>query len=227
MRPLTHEAALDLCGVRGSLPNPSACTSSIQCASGNCIGNGCGHCGAFHRQGDECQAVGSYDPGGHCPTGLFCSEKFVELNDGAAATERATCQPLGREGDPCPPRAAQQSGIWSQGCALGLECRNDPFTSGVEGRCVRKLAEGAACVAGLEAERGGCDVFTGFQCTTMGTCARASVAPLTECPFTLDGATCDSFDTVVCGPACVYPATPRAITNGTATCVFPARSCEN
>lgn len=225
MRPLTHEAALDLCGVRGTLPNPSACSSSIQCASGNCIGDGCGHCGAFHRQGEECHAVGSHDPGGHCPTGLFCNETWKCDQDGCQ-TDRSTCQPLGGEGDPCPANLAQQSGIWSEGCALGLECITDPAMPNVPGHCVRRLAEGALCVPGREPDLGGCDAFAGWQCV-QGRCARAAIAPLTACPFTLDDATCDSFDTVACGPACVYPATPQPVTGGTATCVFPRASCEN
>jgi hypothetical protein len=151
--------------VHGSLPVGARCRSSLECVPGvRCHGVGpttLGVCGAKHADGQTCGAAvdslavfakqqaylerahsecsGYCDhlrcaplapPGEPCRSGSQCA-------DGACATGKCAPHVVGKPGDACP----------TGECSDGARC--------MEGRCVERRGEGAACKSDLEC-RGAC-----------------------------------------------------------------------
>lgn len=167
----------------GTLAQGAPCDVSFQCASGLCTsldGGGwvsedgsCGVCAVLRKLGEACDAANPCERG-ECTSGV-CAET------GDPAGAMCTKGPKGESG-----------------CQASLACdAPDLFSGGGPGKCVPRLAVGAACVDQ------GIPCTSGALCSE-GTCVAETIAALGQ---TCGGGTISCEENSLCGPDnhCVLP----------------------
>jgi hypothetical protein len=215
---LYFNAALRLCGIRGSRPHRDPCQSPLQCADGHCGQPGdsvesCSNCALIRKRGEPCFAEGTEStlPWGPCEPGLYCRLKWECKDGGGCARAGSSCEPLGAAGDECPTLQIPNPS-WSVGCEMGLHC--------VEGRCRALAQEGESC------DPSGprfCDRFKGLVCGLLtGKCEKYQPPTNSLCAVRRDGEECPASPEHQAIRPCLYPA---SCSGATLRCELPAVTC--